>query len=197
MAGALYMGEGKLYAAMLPEYKGELSTAAVGPAILFLDSKSKTTHSVDILDLTREDWVPFMRQSDIMETEVLEDAGEDRGLVKAIVRKSARQISQTVSWDVFRRDGYACCYCGDNTSPLTVDHLVLWEELGPSIQQNLLSACKRCNSKRGNTPYDKWLKDSYYLKVSKNLTADRRQANEDTLLTLDQIPRLKHKSSSR
>lgn len=197
MAGALYLGEGKLYATMLPEYRGELDIDPIGPSMQFSDDKSKTIHAVEVLDLTCEDWKTFMRQADIMETEVLEHAGEDKGLVKAIVRKSARQISQIVSWNVFRRDGYACCYCGDDKVPLTVDHLVLWEELGPSIEENLLSACKRCNSKRGNTSYADWLKDKYYLRVAKNLTADRRQANEDILSTLDQIPRLKHKSSSR
>ena len=60
-------------------------------------------------------------------------------LYKAVIRKCQRNIEQGVSWNVFRRDGYACRYCGNKEVPLTVDHLVLWEESGPSTEANLVS----------------------------------------------------------
>ena len=195
LAGAIYMGEGKLYLTMLPEYRGYVDHD--GERSIFEDKKSDEAFELEELDLTREDWRTFMRQTDIMETEILQNAGEDRGLVKAIVRKSARQISQNTFWKVYRRDNFLCRYCGANDCPLTMDHLVLWENGGPSEMENLLSSCKRCNNKRGNMQYATWLQDKYYLRVSKNLTADTRQANEDILSTLDSIPRLIHKRSSR
>jgi hypothetical protein len=198
LAGAVYLGEGKVYLAMLPQYGGHLEAAAHGPdAALFFDAKSEEEHGVGTLDLTPEDWKTFLRQTDLMETEIIEAAGEDGKLAKAIVRKSQRQISQDVSWKVYRRDGFKCRYCGADDCPLTVDHLVLWEDGGPTEVANLVAACKRCNNKRGNTQYREWLQDPYYLRVSQNLPADVRRGNEEIAETLDAIPRLKHKRKSR
>ena len=144
---------------------------------------------VHVLSLTTEEWQQLLRQSDTMETEVLAKA-EDGKLYKAIARKSQRNIDQGVSWNVFRRDAYACRYCGSDQVPLTVDHLVLWEDGGPSTEANLLAACRKCNKKRGNMQYADWLKHPHYLKVSKNLTPEVRAANEAIIGTLESIPRV-------
>ena len=88
---------------------------------------------------------------------------------------------------MYRRDHYRCRYCGANDVPLTVDHLVLWEEGGPSTEENLVSACKDCNKTRGNTPYHLWLRDSYYKRVSANLPPMIQEANERIAHTLDGI----------
>lgn len=196
LAGTVYLGECMVYLTMLPEYGGVIEPTIHG-GVVFADDKAGTDHAVDTLDLSREGWKTFMRQIDLMETEILEAAGEEGKLVKAIIRKSQRQISQDVSWRVFRRDGFKCRYCGADDCPLTVDHLVLWEEGGPTEEINLLASCKRCNNKRGNTQYAEWLQDPYYKRVSKNLSAETRQANEEIADTLDAIPRLKHKRKSR
>lgn len=200
LAGAVYLGEGKAYLVMLPESLGSLTVRPpnkLSHEPHFVEDRSGEAYELEELTLSREDWTTFLRQTDLLETEVLQKAGEDGKLVKAIVRKSQRQISQDVSWQVFRRDGYSCRYCGTNDSPLTVDHLVLWEDGGPSEAPNLLSACKKCNNRRGNSTYEEWLKDDYYLRVSANLTAETRQANQDIVKTLDGIHKLKHKRSSR
>ena len=73
--------------------------------------------------------------------------------------------------------------------PLTVDHLVCWEEGGPSIEANLVSSCKKCNKIRGNTPFEAWLRHPVYRKVSQGLTDRARQDNERLVPTLSQIPR--------
>ena len=103
------------------------------------------------LPLNSEEWKTFLRQTDILEVEVLANDGD--GLKKAILRKSTRQVDAKISWAVFKRDEYACRYCGRDDVPLTVDHLVTWEEGGPTIEENLLSSCKNCNKKRGNMSY--------------------------------------------
>jgi len=151
---------------------------------------------VETLDMTLDEWQQFIRQTDILETEVLAQA-KDGKLTKIILRKSARQISQGVSWQVFKRDRYACRYCGRDDVPLTVDHLVLWEEGGPSIEKNLLSACRKCNKKRGNLPYDEWLKHPYYLKVSANMSDLDRSINAAIADRLKDIPRMAHKHTKR
>lgn len=135
---------------------------------------------------TDADWKKFLRQSDVVETEVLSKM-ENGKLYKAVVRKCQRSIDQQVSWNVFRRDGYACRYCGRDRIPLTVDHLILWEDGGPSIEANLVAACKQCNKTRGNTQYADWLNHQRYLKVAESLTAEQRQANLDVAATLDGI----------
>ncbi len=175
LAGALYSGNGKTYLCFFPEDKDDLSH--------------------EILEMSKDDWATFLRQTDLLETEVLTKAS-DGVLAKAILRKSQRQIEQGVSWNVFRRDGYTCVYCGRNDVPLTVDHLILWEEGGPSTEDNLLSSCRKCNKIRGNTDYKEWVtKHDYYKNVSRNLSKERAQANQDLIPKLESIPRLLHKRS--
>lgn len=114
----------------------------------------------------------------------------DGTIVKALVRKCERLIAGQVSWNVFMRDGFKCRYCGRGDAPLTVDHLVLWEEGGPSIEANLLSACKKCNKARGRMPYAEWLHSPHYLRVSRGLVGAIPTLNEELVAKLDTIPRL-------
>jgi hypothetical protein len=142
------------------------------------------------LVLSEDDWKAVLRQTDIMEREVL--AKDGSGLKKAILRKTTRQIEGRISWNVYRRDKYKCRYCGRDDVPLTVDHLVLWEEGGPSIEENLVSACKKCNKKRGNMQYKDWIEYSYYLEKAKNVSEYFRNLNLGLADTLDDIPRKLH-----
>jgi hypothetical protein len=142
----------------------------------------------DTLVMDTEDWKNLIHQTDMMETEILAKAA-DGALVKIIYRKSQRNIDQVVSWKVFRRDNYTCRYCGADSVPLTVDHLVCWESGGPSIESNLLTSCKKCNKIRGNKSYAEWLRHPRYLETKKKLSQQVQQANEAILATLDAIPR--------
>jgi len=138
------------------------------------------------------DWQKFIRQSDLLETEVLAKA-KDSKLTKAILRKSARQIDQRVAWKVYKRDNYTCRYCGATGLPLTVDHLVLWEEGGPTTENNLFTTCKKCNKTRGNTPYNEWLEDERYLvKACSGVKPSVFKLNKEKLKELDSIPRVYH-----
>lgn len=112
----------------------------------------------DHIQPSHEDMKAILNQLDTLGVEDLQ---------KVVLRKSQRQIDSEVSWKVFRRDGYRCCYCGRNDVSLTVDHIVLWEHMGASEELNLSSACRKCNKTRGSMLYPEWLKSSYYLKVIK------------------------------
>jgi 5-methylcytosine-specific restriction endonuclease McrA len=57
---------------------------------------------------------------------------------------------------VFVRDNYICQYCGLQTKELTVDHVIPKVRGGETVWTNIVSACKRCNNKKGDRP----LKDS-------------------------------------
>jgi hypothetical protein len=171
LAGGIWAGEGRAYLLYFPEYGREFEPVAV--------------------EMDGEDWKALLRQSDLVETEVLAKA-EDGTTVKAIVRKCQRTIDQQVGWNVFRRDGFRCRYCGTGDRPLTVDHLVLWEEGGPSTEANLLSSCRKCNKTRGRLGYAEWLRHPRYLDLSRALDEATRGANERLVETLAAIPRMLH-----
>ena len=147
-----------------------------------------------VLDMSHGDWVQFIQQTDFLETEVLSKSS-DGTFAKIVLRKSSRQIDQCVSWKVFHRDMYMCRYCGASEIPLTVDHVVLWEDGGPSIEENLLSACKKCNKTRGNMKYEDWLRSKEYKARSTHLNPSVKVANEQVVNIIPDIPIRLHKKS--
>lgn len=57
-------------------------------------------------------------------------------------------------YNIFKRDGHKCQYC-DTTKDLTLDHLIPRSKGGKSTWKNLVTACKRCNSRKGDrTPIE-------------------------------------------
>lgn len=54
--------------------------------------------------------------------------------------------------NIFKRDGGCCQYCGSQRD-LTLDHVHPRSRGGATSWDNLITACKRCNSRKGdNTP---------------------------------------------
>lgn len=63
--------------------------------------------------------------------------------------------------NVFMRDGYRCMYCGSqcHRSQLTFDHVLPRSKGGTTDWENILSACGRCNARKGNrTPAEAGMK---------------------------------------
>lgn len=147
MAGMVLEGLGEHYVVIFPETR-----------------KIECPDNIDVRDLDHEGWKELLHQLDVVQVEVLDPAVKGG---KIILRKSQREIEQSVNWNVFKRDGYKCRYCGNDSTPLTVDHIILWEKMGPSIEDNLITACRKCNKTRGNMEYGDWLKSEYYHKVMK------------------------------
>lgn len=177
ISGVVYSGKGEHLIAFFP---GEL------------DWDEQIVDMLFFLNMDLDDWAKFIRQSDIMETEVLVKAKQGK-LTKAILRKSSRQIDQRIAWKVYKRDNYTCRYCGVTGVPLTVDHLVLWENGGPTTEENLYTSCKKCNKTRGNIPYKEWMEDERYLtKAFKGVKATVLKENTLKILELDKIPRVYH-----
>lgn len=52
--------------------------------------------------------------------------------------------------NILRRDGYKCAYCGRGDLPLTVDHIIPKARGGDDNWENLISACTKCNNKKGD-----------------------------------------------
>ena len=62
-----------------------------------------------------------------------------------------KQLSKKTRFDIFKRDGFACQYCGA-TPPqviLHVDHIVAVAEGGGNESDNLISSCEPCNLGKG------------------------------------------------
>ncbi len=51
--------------------------------------------------------------------------------------------------NIFKRDGHICQYCGSR-SELTLDHVMPRSRGGQSAWDNLVTACKSCNSRKGD-----------------------------------------------
>lgn len=61
--------------------------------------------------------------------------------------------------NILRRDGHRCQYCGTNKPPLTLDHVMPKSRGGAESWENLVTACVRCNNKKGNrTPEEAGMK---------------------------------------
>ena len=134
LVGGIWAGNGEVYLCAFP------------------DTRPDDSDVVAVLDMDGDDWKALLRQSDLVEKEVL-SKDQTGTFYKAVARKCQRNIEQGISWNVYRRDGYKCRYCGNDKVPLTVDHLVLWEDGGPSIEDNLVACCRKCNKIRGDLKY--------------------------------------------
>lgn len=51
--------------------------------------------------------------------------------------------------NIFKRDNYTCAYCGKYRD-LTVDHIHPKSKGGKDTWENLISACFKCNSRKGD-----------------------------------------------
>lgn len=174
--GAIYASADAVYLIPLPdEDPSEISYIATGQA-------------VKLLQMSTEEWRQFLEQTDVLNVEV---AG------KAIVRKSQRQIDQSMSWAVYRRDGYRCRYCGRNDVALTVDHIDLWEDGGATAEPNLVTCCRRCNKNRGKMAYPAWLKSTMYTMNLPRLSPEAMEANVQLLADLPKLEKMRGKVRSR
>ena len=137
----------------------EITGVVYGDHIIMLPDEEVSVTGFGVMHCSLEQWKKIIRQSDLKETMLVGDSKDK----KIILRKSTRQIEQRLMWSVYRRDNYQCRYCAATDQPLTVDHVVLWEEMGPSIEMNLITSCKKCNNRRGSMPYQDWLMSDFYL----------------------------------
>ncbi len=51
--------------------------------------------------------------------------------------------------EIFQRDHHTCQYCGVKSKELTVDHVLPRHHGGKHIWENLVSACRSCNHRKG------------------------------------------------
>ncbi|MDE5054870.1 HNH endonuclease [Niallia taxi] len=59
------------------------------------------------------------------------------------------KIPEEIKAEIFERDNYSCQYCGADRQ-LSIDHIRPEVKGGTLLRNNLVTACKRCNSKKGD-----------------------------------------------
>lgn len=69
-------------------------------------------------------------------------------------RLMRKQISKRTRFEIFKRDGFVCQYCGAHppASVLHVDHIVPVAEGGGNDEDNLVTACDGCNLGKAAVP---------------------------------------------
>ena len=90
---------------------------------------------------------------------VLNGRGEVRTVNLIVPRPSVIRLQKMVSRprpqlkltrrEIFRRDGFACQYCGRHTPDLTIDHVVPRHLGGQHVWSNVVAACPSCNHRKG------------------------------------------------
>lgn len=90
-----------------------------------------------------------------------------------------KSITQTVRFEIFKRDGFRCVYCGSNPiqAALRVDHVVPVSEGGTNSPTNLVAACFDCNSG----------KSAKRLENAKFIIKDPKEVREHAAQVLDYL----------
>ena len=68
--------------------------------------------------------------------------------LEKMVKRPRPQVRLTKR-EILRRDEYTCQYCGQQTSYLTIDHIIPRRLGGNHDWHNLVAACPPCNHRKG------------------------------------------------
>ena len=82
-------------------------------------------------------------------------------LIKFVPMQARKNIVRFSRTNVFLRDQYTCQYCGGQPPipQLTLDHIIPVVKQGPKTWENLVTACRPCNLKKGGrTPEEARMK---------------------------------------
>ncbi len=104
--------------------------------------------------------------------------------LRQYVRLPYKEISLTRR-NLLYRDGHTCQYCGYSGEDLTLDHVLPRSRGGGDTWENMVTACVRCNVKKGNrTPQEARMPlrqpprqpySSLYFEVNKHLKTGGHQ----------------------
>jgi 5-methylcytosine-specific restriction endonuclease McrA len=123
--------------------------------------------STETYQFNADDWDEWLKHSD--DPTFTEYTDETRKVVKAVVRKGTRQVIQDVVWATYRRDNFACRYCGTKNLPLTYDHYVAQAFGGLWTLENGRTACRPCNKKKANKTVAEWEEEMKKWKTKESL----------------------------
>lgn len=70
--------------------------------------------------------------------------------------QGGKWIRRERRWAVYMRDNWTCVYCEREDVALTLDHVHPRELGGGNEESNLVTACRTCNTTRGQTPIEEF-----------------------------------------
>lgn len=77
-------------------------------------------------------------------------------LVNSYINAPYRKVPLT-RINVFKRDNFTCVYCGSTKrEDLTIDHVIPQSKGGPNTWNNLVTACKSCNSEKSDLTLEEY-----------------------------------------
>ena len=82
-----------------------------------------------------------------------------RRCVQNLFKKKKRvkkRVSESVAIAVFESFNWHCAYCGVKPNILTIDHVIPQSQNGSNEINNLLPACRRCNTRKGAKSLVNW-----------------------------------------
>lgn len=78
--------------------------------------------------------------------------------LKDDLHNKKEKIPKNIKWKIWRRDNFTCQYCGIKDD-LSIDHIFRESKGGKLIDENLVTSCRKCNSKKNNrTPEEAGMK---------------------------------------
>jgi len=85
-----------------------------------------------------------------------------------MLKKQGRVLSgdsygKNARLNLMRKYNYRCTYCGSEEN-LSVDHVIPLSKGGEDYIENLVIACRKCNSSKGNKELNRWLKSKIIQK---------------------------------
>lgn len=85
----------------------------------------------------------------------------EKGILKIKRNTSLRRVMTEITYEI--KGKKKCCYCGNYVpeEEITIDHMYPQDFGGPTISDNMLPSCKKCNGEKGNLntrQYKRYLK---------------------------------------
>jgi len=110
--------------------------------------------NVAIFNFSDSEKIRFLNQAWLLESSRYSDFKNKA--VKTALYRSQSSIHPSLRWRVFRRDNFACCYCGYNQGELTFDHYLPKALGGFTTEENGRTACRLCNRAKGDLEPEQW-----------------------------------------
>lgn len=117
-------------------------------SILVPFPQANPIENIQTVELSIDEISELIRQTDDPKYFEMDSSGN----IKAVHRKSRMAISGAVQQKIWVRDGLQCMFCGRKIGDvqLTVDHWTPLELGGENDQSNYITACRKCNKRKGN-----------------------------------------------
>ena len=75
------------------------------------------------------------------------------------IKQTRKRLTETAKKNIFNRDKYECQYCGSHDD-LEIDHIIPLSKGGTNEDDNLLTACHRCNSLKGDKNLKEFIEEN-------------------------------------